>query len=270
MKLQRVAAAFAVALVVVSTAYAARAPKWLYTALGDSLAVGVFALRGYVPRYQDYIQSDTRASVSLRNLAQNGWTSADLLTALQTDDNFRSSVRSAAVVTWDIGGNDMRHVREAYQNGTCDSACLDASVAAINSNWDGIMAQIVALRAESAPPAKTIIRTMNLYNPYVNEDKVTYSHGTTSDFEVLLPYFKMVNNHIGSSTSAAGILCADVALAFNGAASDEDPADKGYISFDGLHPNDLGHKVMADLLRALGYGPLASAGNVTLTCRSTL
>jgi lysophospholipase L1-like esterase len=271
MKLSKLAAAFAVALFVAGAGYAARPQKWLYTALGDSLAVGAIAFKGYVPRYQDYVQTDARASVSLRNLAQNGWTSADLLNALQTDDNFRSSVRSAAVVTWDIGGNDMRAVREAYKNGACDSTCLAASVAAIQSNWDGIIAAIVQLRNESAPPTKTIMRTMNLYNPYVNEDKLVDSDGNgRSDFEDLLDSFKHVNEHIGSTTAAAGILCADVALAFNGAASDEDPADKGYIAFDGLHPNDQGHKVMADLLRALGYRPLARPGNEALTCRSTL
>ena len=272
MKVQKLAAAFAAALFVVTCAYAARPSKWLYTALGDSLAVGVFALRGYVPRYQEYIQNDTRSSVSLRNLAQNGWTSADLLTALQTDDNFRSSVRGSAVITWDIGGNDMRHVREAYKNGTCDDACVAASVEAIKSNWNAIVVEILALRSETAPPSRTIIRTMNLYNPYVNEDMLADSDGdTTSDFDELLPAFRSLNAHIGESTQAAGILCADVALAFNGADSREDPAGKGYIAFDGLHPNDTGHKVMADLLRALGYQPLSTkAAQTTASCRTVL
>ena len=36
----------------------------------------------------------------------------------------------------------------------------------------------------------------------------------------------------------------------------EDPSDKGYITFDGLHPNDNGHKVIADLFRDLDYAPL--------------
>ena len=112
MKLQKLVAAFAVALFVVASAYAAKPQKWLYTALGDSLAVGVFVAKGYVPRYQEYIQNDTRKQVSLRNLGQNGWTSDELLAALKNDGNFITSVQSAQIVTWNIGGNDMRHVRE--------------------------------------------------------------------------------------------------------------------------------------------------------------
>jgi lysophospholipase L1-like esterase len=49
---------------------------------------------------------------------------------------------------------------------------------------------------------------------------------------------------------------AKVYLAFNGPSGDEDPAAKGYLSFDGLHPNDTGHRVIAGKLRLLGYAPL--------------
>ena len=31
---------------------------------------------------------------------------------------------------------------------------------------------------------------------------------------------------------------------------------KGLITLDGIHPNDNGHRVIADALRALGYAPL--------------
>ena len=30
---------------------------------------------------------------------------------------------------------------------------------------------------------------------------------------------------------------------------------KGYIGSDGIHPTDLGHRVIADLLRSAGYAP---------------
>ena len=36
----------------------------------------------------------------------------------------------------------------------------------------------------------------------------------------------------------------------------QDPVAQGLIATDGLHPNDAGHKVIADQLRALGYAPL--------------
>jgi lysophospholipase L1-like esterase len=266
MKLHKLVAAFAVAVFVVSAAYAARPQKWLYTALGDSLAVGAIAFKGYVPRYQDYVQTDTHKQMSLRNLAQNGWTSADLLNALRTDDNFKTSVSGATVLTWDIGGNDMRHVREEYKNGNCRLTCLEESVNTLLTNWNAIISEILSRRATST----TIIRTMNLYNPYVNEDKAVDSDGDgVSDFDNLAPYFKYVNEQIAKTSDQAGILCADVALVFNGLNSDEDPAGKGLIAFDGLHPNDTGHEAIASALRALGYQPLAAAGGGA-PCRGDL
>jgi lysophospholipase L1-like esterase len=41
-----------------------------------------------------------------------------------------------------------------------------------------------------------------------------------------------------------------------GDTSDQDPILKGLITVDGIHPNDNGHKAIADALRALGYAPL--------------
>src|SRR5439155_12421352 len=93
--------------------------SWQYTALGDSLAVGILASTGYVPRYQQYLETDNGATVSLTNLGQNGWKSADLLHALLNDPSMRTSLMNAQVVTWDIGGNDLLRARRDYLSGTC-------------------------------------------------------------------------------------------------------------------------------------------------------
>jgi hypothetical protein len=42
--------------------------RWDYVALGDSLAAGVGARRGYVPRYAEHLQSDTGARLRVINL----------------------------------------------------------------------------------------------------------------------------------------------------------------------------------------------------------
>src|SRR3954447_4839435 len=55
------------------------APTWNYTALGDSLASGLIAQKGYVARYATYINVDTGATVNTMNLGVPGWHSADLL-----------------------------------------------------------------------------------------------------------------------------------------------------------------------------------------------
>jgi lysophospholipase L1-like esterase len=74
-------------------------------------------------------------------------------------------------------------------------------------------------------------------------------------FSTVEPYLDQVNQHIASSVQANGIPFAQVHLAFNGPNGDQNPVAKGLITLDGIHPNDNGHKVIADALRATGYAP---------------
>jgi lysophospholipase L1-like esterase len=235
-----------------------------YTALGDSLAYGILDLSrgGYVPRYADYVQADTGSTVSLNNLGSNGWRSDQLLAALRTDASFRNSITNSQVVTWDIGGNDFLRLMDDYRSGTCGGSdnqnCLRDAASGFKANWNAIITEILALRTSS----NTIIRTMDIYNPFVNAQKASDSwanDGGLNDFQVIKAYLDDANGHILTTTEAFGIPCARVYRAFNGPNGDEDAGDKGYISpYDPsrVHPSDTGHRVIADLFRELGYLPL--------------
>jgi lysophospholipase L1-like esterase len=236
--------------------------SWDYVALGDSLATGYGAFKGYVPRYEAHIETDTTVAVTRTNLGRNGWTSSQLLSALRNDPTFRRATREAEIVTWNIGGNDLRAARRSYKQGTCggpdNQDCLRAGVAKLETNWDAIREEVLELRSTE----KTIVRTMDIYNPYIRTDIVSdtwqkYDYGM-NDFEVFDFYFDQVNSHIASTSNSEGIPYARVYLAFNGTNADEDPKSKGYLSFDGMHPNNTGHRIMADELRKLGYAPLAT------------
>jgi lysophospholipase L1-like esterase len=235
--------------------------SWDYVALGDSLATGYGAFKGYVPRYEAHIETDTGVAVTRTNLGQNGWTSSQLLSALRNDPTFRRATREAEIVTWNIGGNDLRAARKSYKNGTCggpdNQDCLQAAVAKLETNWDAITAEVLELR--STRP--TIVRTMDIYNPYVRTDIVSNTWpydgrmGDMNDFEVFKIYFGQVNSHIATTSNTKGVPYAQVYLAFNGTNGDEDPKSKGNLSFDGIHPNNTGHRIIADELRKLGYVP---------------
>lgn len=240
--------------------------SWDYVALGDSLATGFGASRGYVPRYETYVETDTGAMVALDNLGRNGWTSSQLLSALKNDPNFRGRTGEAEVVTFDIGGNDLRAARDSYKKKTCGGAdnqdCLRAAVAKFKTNWDAIVVEIAG-PSGLRPTANnnTIVRTMDMYNPYVKPDKASdtwQNDGGLNDFQVFKPYLDAANNHIATTATRTGVPVpyAKVYLAFNGPNGDQDPGAKGYLAFDRLHPNDKGHKVIADQVRALGYSPL--------------
>ena len=227
-----------------------QAKNWQYLALGDSLADGVLAQEGYVARYESYVNIDTGANVHTTNLSVPGWHSGDLLNAIKTDQEFRDDITNAQVLTWDIGGDDLANAHDNFTKGTCGGTdnqdCLRNAVATFKQNWDSIISNILQMRSTS----NTIIRTMDIYNPYVNSDM------QAGIFDTVEPYLDDVNNYIHSTAQANGIPVADVHQAFNGADGKTDPGTLGLIAVDGFHPNDAGHKVIADQLRVLQYAPL--------------
>jgi lysophospholipase L1-like esterase len=236
------------------------AESWRYTALGDSMAFGAFALpgQGYVPSYRNSIEADTGVDVRLVNLGIPGWKSGELLAALRGSLLFRFLVATSPVISLNIGGNDLISARNTYKDRTCGGAdnqdCLRATVETFKTNWDSILIEILSLRSTG----NTIIRTMDIYNPFVNEDKVadTWLNDQGNDFQVVKGYLEAVNNHIAATTAANHIPSAQVYRAFNGPNGELDPSDAGYIFFDGYHANTRGHRRMAELLRELGFAPL--------------
>jgi lysophospholipase L1-like esterase len=194
-----------------------------YVALGDSLAEGVGASRGYVDRYAEYLRDDTGARVELINLGVSGQTSGQLLRALRNDPSMRKALRGAEVVTYNIGINDLGQARASYEAGTCGGTrgerCLRASVKGFEANWDAITREILTLRSSD----ETIIRTVGLgYTPQAGKT-----------FE---PYIEQVNRHIATSAARNGIPYAKVSL------GDKD------LGQDGLHPDDSGYQAIADRL----------------------
>ena len=231
------------------TTTATEAPASLnYVALGDSLAVGLRADRGYVDRYADYLKADTGAQVSVVNLGQSGETSSQLLYALRNDSFSRQAISAANVITFNIGINDLGHASEAYENGTCggddNQECLRAAVETFKEDWNAIIAELLGLRSTR----DTIIRTAGLgYTPYVFIDEASDtrpSSGRLDGFRILKPYVDEANRHVAATATDNDIPYAEVYL------------DEGDISPDGVHPNDEGYQVIADQLRELGYSPL--------------
>jgi lysophospholipase L1-like esterase len=205
--------------------------SWDYVALGDSLAVGIGARRGYVDRYTSYITTDTGARVNVVNLGQSGQTSSQLLHALRSDPSMRRTLSAAEVITFNIGINDLGRAGEAYENGTCggdnNEECLRTAVETFEENWDAVIAELLSLRSTG----DTIMRTAGIgYTPRVDE--------------VFEPYVEEVNRHVATTAANNDIPYAQQYLG------------KEYLSPDGVHPNDDGYEVIADQLRKLGYSPL--------------
>jgi lysophospholipase L1-like esterase len=71
-------------------------------------------------------------------------------------------------------------------------------------------------------------------------------------FDVCLEFWKNNNNAIHQAAHEMGVPVAKIFDAWNGLDHRDDPNDKGYTK-DGVHPNETGARVIADLLREIGY-----------------
>ena len=228
-----------------------------YTALGDSIAFGLWAPpgQGYVSLYAGYLQTDLSLPVTLSPLGIPGWTSGDLLNAVRSNFVFRIAILFSDAVTWNIGGNDLRAARSQYKGGNCGGSdnqeCLRAAVKTFKTNWDGIISEIFALRRFR----RTLIRTSDIYNPYVAEDLAadTWPNDGGNDFQILNGYLDQVNSYIAVTSTTQHIAYAPVHFWFNGPAGNIDPATIGLLAFDGFHPSTAGHALIALLLRQQGY-----------------
>ena len=205
--------------------------SWDYVALGDSLAVGVGAERGYVDRCAAHLRNDTGARVKVSNFGVSGQTSSELLDALRRDESMRRAIEGAEVVTFNIGINDLGQAGAEYEEGTCGGEdgeeCLREAVAALKDNWDAIATELLDLRSTR----DTIIRTPGLgYTPRAGDD--------------LEHYVSEVNRHIASTARSRAVPHIEI------------PVGEIGMSADGVHPNDAGYATIAERLRGLGFGPL--------------
>ena len=218
--------------------------SWDYVALGDSNA------SLFTNRYAKHIEADLGVNVTLHNWCMGSQSSTEMLGVLRDNQDLRSDLREAEVVTFLVSPQHFRGPDYNYRHGTCGGAdnqdCLRETLTLLKADTDAIFAEVLSLRS----PSDTIIRPMTYYNPVVNTWK------EQGCFEELNSYWVAHNEYLIQAASEHNIPVVGVDLAFNGPDLDEDPSDNGYLS-DGMHPNVEGIFLLADLHQELGYEPLA-------------
>ncbi|HSK22699.1 MAG TPA: SGNH/GDSL hydrolase family protein [Egicoccus sp.] len=216
-----------------------------YVALGDSLATGAGATTSYVEVLAAELEQRTGADLEVTNLAVNGWTSTDLIGALQQDETMRTAVAGADLLTVDIGANDLLGAIPFYASDNCGGddnlQCLRDATTLVESQWAAILDEIIALRDGNA----TGIATIDLYQPFIGNRRVA------EDLEVLRPVMDDLNAVITDVAQERDIPVATVHDAFHGPDGTGDPNETFLISVDGLHPSNAGHEVIARELLAL-------------------
>jgi lysophospholipase L1-like esterase len=169
---------------------------------------------------------------------------------LKTNAVFQLAVYNSNGITWNIGGNDLSQARSSFYAGTCggqkNQNCLQNALTTFQSNWGAIISVIKFLR-QGRP---TLLRTMDIYNPFVDADRAT------GQYDMLQGYLDQVNDIIHSTASIAPYAKVyDAFYLMNNTMPPQvvDPASKGLLAFDGFHPNTTGHAVIAAKLNELGY-----------------
>jgi hypothetical protein len=229
----------------VSPAVTPEAQSWDYVELGGSV------LCTFGSRYAEHIEADLGVEVTVHAWCRTSHTSTELLRLLRDSQQLRSDIHGAEVVTFPVSVRYLKYPIQAYGDGTCggpdNQDCLREALTLYKKDVDAIIAEMLSLRSTS----DTIIRGVTYYNWLVDDWK------KEGYFDDLNPYWVTCNEYFVQAASEHNIPVARVDLAFNGPALDEDPSDKGYLLGDKHHPNQQGRALMAELVRELGYEPLA-------------
>lgn len=215
--------------------------KVTLVSLGDSIPYGFSPDRNNArPAHYafPYLIGD-KADLKVRNLAVPGWTTDDLLTALQENKKFRQAVRRADYVTVNIGGNDFLEIlRSAYAESRGDTELFHkllqkklATTDAFN-NLRSIIAEIRYLNHEP-------VVLYNVYNPFQQND----------------PFHQIADQYLPQINAAYKALADSykhVELADAYSAIGDHQAK--YVIPNDIHPTKAGHARLAKVgLRALTH-----------------
>ncbi|MGD2148402.1 MAG: SGNH/GDSL hydrolase family protein [Anaerolineae bacterium] len=220
--------------------------KWDYVALGDSTPAGFGVERSYVDYYAEFIELDLDTEVEVHNFSRSGQTVATMLKRIQGDEDARAALRDAEVITVWTGWNDLRNPLDVFRAGTCGGQdnldCVREAVEVLNGSLDSALDEIVAL----ASPDETLIRVADTGIHLVSTWQY---HGW---FETLQgPCYEVWREHLVEAAEARGITVVYTYHVLNGPDGDE-KTDGIYLD-DGIHFNDAGHRLVAELHREAGY-----------------
>ncbi len=236
----------------------------LYVSLGDSLAYGRGASSRGEKAFVPLVFQGLGSGWALSNWGVPGYTSQDLLdrelpNAIaqiieRRDDAIPGN--EAAAITIEIGGNDLLEIYEDLViPGTCPSVpeslpkpeCTDRLRAALLEFTPNLQEAVDRLQA-AAPGTPIFLAT--LYNPFsggsVNLDGIG---ALALEGQADTPFPTGLNDAVRAVAQEKGAYIVEWYGPFLGKVNE-------YISQDLIHPNDIGHQVMADAVLSV----MAQAG----------
>lgn len=206
-----------------------------YTALGDSLSVGIGTSKfepGFVSRYKRYLEYELKQGIPLFVFARPGFKTADVLKVLENEP-IQKIFRESEIITITAGGNDLINAAKKFQLENDEGVFLEA-LAVSQTNYSKLLKRINEIKRDCGH--KYVITIVNLYNPF-------------PDIQLAKKWISKFNHHIKNSEKYLGVRVADVYSAF---LSNE----QEYLSCDNVHPNDKGYLVITETIQNLGVDGL--------------
>ena len=226
---------------------------WDLVALGDSTPTGygVGAENSYVNLYASYISEDLKVDVVVHNWATNSTrTVLDWVEVIRTDEGLREDLRNAEVVTICLGWHDLipnigvfGKGGPCYKRGEIDLDCFRSVTDPMEQGFDDLLSEITSL----ASPNETLILIADTGNPFVD---AWIEYGTLDTLKG--PAYEEWRNHLMEAAEKHGVHVVNTYHATNGSSGDQSLPSE-YSQADGLHFSELGHKLLADLHREVGY-----------------
>lgn len=269
MKFKRLSILFALVLALStffsSIAFAENNVKPNLVGLGDSITFGYKLEENQtMPSSNAFPSLIGNGNYNVTNLGVPGWTSTQLLDALNNNPTFSLAIQNADVITLDIGNNDILQAADLsniiINHTPVDPVALqqkvDAAAIQISQNL-----QTIILKTKQLNPNAPII-FYNFYNPIgVSIDPFFASLHIIGEqiiqgvnLSVLAPF-----------SSIPGIYMADAYSAFNGHQSQ-------YIfglPIDLVHPNLAGHQALAALATEILSTQVSKAITIDLSASTT-
>jgi lysophospholipase L1-like esterase len=222
----------------------------VYVAMGNSITF--YPGHGAIHRYAAMLEEDFGVEVEMRNHTVGGQRTDHFLDRLQNDDELRSDLAEADVITLLIPNEEWAEPgstaigsggrNPADCGGDDNEQCLRDMINYYKSHVDAIFEELVAV----ADPSEKLIRVQDFYMFPTN----VYTEET---FDNVYPYWAEAQHYVEDVASEYGIPVAQVFDDFMGPDGTENPEVAGLVTGDGVHPTADGAQRIADLIHDLGY-----------------
>jgi len=228
-------------------------PTWVLVALGDSTPTGygLDSELSYVYIYASYLEEDLNVDVVVYNWATNNTrTVSDWVHEVQNNKDLRRDLQDAnVVILWMGWHNVIPCIMEEGDSGPIfienpDTMCLQRAIHPMREAFDKLLLEIsshtrneaLILIADVGVPPLFVkkwkkLGSFNLWYKQAYEVWRRYIEQAARKYDVhVVPTHKVVNDPL------KGYMLATE-----------------YVQSDGLHFNKLGHKLIADIHRKIGY-----------------